>query len=78
MAKKAAERLLGTCQDITDLGGEYEDLQDNKEFCEALDGEVFKCEMCGWWCENHEASEIHADKGQLVCDECAPARDEDD
>lgn len=71
MAKKAAERLLGTCQDITDLGGEYEGLQDNKEFCEALDGEIFKCEVCGWWCDNHEASQKYAEVGQLICEECS-------
>lgn len=70
MAAKAAERLLGTCMSITDLGGGYEGLQNDKEFCEALDGEVFKCEVCGWWCENHEADGQAADDGHSICEEC--------
>jgi len=71
MAKRAAERLLGTCMSVTDLGGEFEDLQNDKEFCEALDSEVFLCEICHWWCENYEASQEHVDQGQLICEECA-------
>lgn len=76
MAAKAAERLLGTCMSITDLGGGYEGLQNDKEFCEALDGEIFKCEMYGWWCENYEASQKYAEMSQLICEDCTEYDDD--
>ena len=39
---------------------------DDRLFCELLDEMIFRCEVCGWWCDRDEESEK-----EMVCDECA-------
>ena len=70
MAHKAAEQLQGTCKSIPELGEEFEDLEDDSDFCATLDSLVFECERCNWWCEISEMSEKCADDGGWYCDEC--------
>lgn len=67
-AEVAADRLRGTAQSMADLGEEFEDLANDKVFCERLDELVFICNVCDWWCDISELSD-NGD-GELVCDEC--------
>lgn len=65
-AEDAANRLLGSCLSLHDLGSEYEELENNEAFCARLDELVFCCEGCAWW---FEASD---NKGtdELMCEDC--------
>lgn len=65
LAEQAAEQLQGTCKSIHDLGEEFEEAQNDKIFCERLDDLVFECEVCNWWCELSEMSDI-----EMTCDDC--------
>lgn len=68
-----AEQLRGQC--IEDLQQVLERLNlsrlETKEFCLAIDGEVFSCEGCGWWCEACEESESCPGH----CTDCEPDDD---
>jgi hypothetical protein len=66
MAQAAAEQLTGTCQSISDLGEEFENLENDAKFCARLDELIFCCSKCDWWCDQSEMSE----KEDWVCDEC--------
>jgi hypothetical protein len=68
LGKRAAEKLLGTCQDIPHLGDEFEEASNHMEFCDALDDAVFCCTACGWWFEQPAGS--HPQTGEWVCDDC--------
>lgn len=65
-AREAAERLQGTCNSIVSLGEEFEDLQNDAEFCVELDQLVFCCVRCDWWCALSEMS----DDEDGVCMDC--------
>lgn len=74
IAHEIAETLQGTPMS---LGNALEqigrgELENNIEFCTALDQLVFLCEGCGWWCEMSEVSTV--DDG--FCDECSPTDDD--
>lgn len=64
------DALQGTCGD---LPAEHEGLWNNRAFCDMVDGQIFRCEVCEWWCE---LSEMGSDgQSQGVCYECC--RDND-
>lgn len=56
--------LLGSAENIE--GSEYEHLLLDEDFCALLDGLIFRCEMCDWWCELSEMS-----TQDYVCIDCA-------
>lgn len=58
IARKLAEELLGTCDDLP------EEILDDPDICAMLDNQVRQCDTCGWWVETHE---INDDE---VCDQC--------
>ncbi len=65
-----AEALRGQCQEslLNVLERiELEALESDQAFCLAIDGEVFECQTCNWWCERSEES----DEEEGVCDDCA-------
>jgi hypothetical protein len=69
MARDAANHLQGTCKSVHDLGPQFEELQNNSDFCATLDSLVFCCEECEWW---HDVAEIHLDTGSgFICNDCA-------
>ena len=41
------EQLLGTCQDFSEVGVDFYDL--DKEEVECIDDAMFNCASCGWW-----------------------------
>ncbi len=65
--RELIDHLQGTClsleQACEDLGLEVDDVD-----TDLLDGEVFLCAQCGWWCEACEANE--GPDGEDVCDDC--------
>ena len=66
--------LMGSCRSI-ESDPEREHLLNNAEFCQLLDGLIFNCEVCNWWCE---LSEMAADGNQHgICTDCHD-EDEDD
>jgi hypothetical protein len=68
MGIKAAELLIGSCQDIANLGEEFEELENDAAFCDGLDERAFCCTGCGWWFE--QPAEESSDTGEWVCEEC--------
>lgn len=64
--------LRGTCksleQSLEQLGLQH--LQDDKEFHEYLDGEIFLCHVCGWWCEIYEECSEEHGLDELTCEDC--------
>lgn len=67
------ETLQGTCDSLDQvLENLYPDMvQDdiNKEEKWQMYNEIFLCPVCGWWCENSDASEEEKD-GEQVCNDC--------
>jgi len=60
--------LQGTCEGLNSfLEREAEDLIDYLPFLEYLDGHIFLCESCGWWCE---VSEMAVTEEVCICDQC--------
>lgn len=70
LAEQAAERLLGTCRSLHNLGQEFEAAQHYPAFAERLDDLVFCCSVCDWWCGHDEHHEDEGD--QFVCTDCEP------
>lgn len=71
---KIAEALRGTCDQLSSVLEQHDlmELEDDAEFLEWLDGEIFRCDDCGWWCPtDEEASEDAGREGELVCRDCA-------
>lgn len=71
--------LRGTCnsmeQVMDDLYPEMDWMVDaTKEELEGLDSEIFQCEECGWWCEQHEMCDDNS--GDWVCRDCRPGDEE--
>lgn len=67
-----ADALQGTCMSIEDgceqVGIDHDAM--TVEEHQELDGLVFLCDQCGWWCEACEANENPGGGGDL-CDDCA-------
>lgn len=55
--QQLADDLVGTADDF--------DIEDytQDELIE-LDNQIFRCECCGWWCENSENT------GDEICEDC--------
>lgn len=72
-AQLVAAHLTGTCislQTAIESVLDEDDwaLEDDLEFCLAIDDRVFCCSVCEWWCEN---SEMAREDGQgFICFEC--------
>lgn len=67
MAEIAAEKLQGTCGSLVNLGEEFEELQNDSNFCDRLDELVFECVCCNWWCG---ISEMSDNVDEWICKEC--------
>jgi len=67
------EYLKGTCESLDSgchvCGCTFDDL--SVEELQELDGEIFMCGECNWWCE---LSEANGDDGS-VCTDCHPNED---
>lgn len=62
------DSLRGSCQTLDEsLPDEMEFIDLTKEDFDQLDGEIFLCEDCGWWCEEYENT------GDNICDDCRDA-----
>jgi len=64
------QSLQGTCDTLYSALEYYEvqHLEDNLEFLQYLDSQIFLCDDCGWWCEiSEESGESDTD---LVCYDC--------
>lgn len=63
------QHLNGSCNSLTQtldlFGAEY--LEDDMEFLEYLDSEIFCCETCGWW---SELSELGHNESAQTCIDC--------
>lgn len=68
-AIEVAEAIVGTCKSLSDFA--TTDEENDLEFCNALDDEVFQCADCGWWSEISEVSE-NENNGEQVCTDCSP------
>lgn len=68
MAEEAARQLQGSSQSLANLGEEFEELQNNDEFCNRLDELVFECEQCNNWFEMSEMAEN--DEDRWICESC--------
>lgn len=67
--------LQGSCKSIPDAlpeGMYEEDLTDNE--LGILDGSIFCCETCGWWCDVSEMADGSHDWPE--CENCHCADDE--
>jgi hypothetical protein len=68
--------VVGTCTETIESAleklGLDPALEDDAAFLEAVDGEVFECTGCGWWCFQ-PASESAV--GEWVCEDCADQED---
>lgn len=62
------EELRGTCKSLHEVC--TDDELDNKFVTDAIDMELFECEVCGWWCEWSETSQKPELEGRFVCDDC--------
>lgn len=71
----AADELRGQC--MKDYVQVFEELgiPETAANCTELDGLVFRCAGCEWWCEAGEANE-NPDGGDDLCDDCASKEDE--
>lgn len=73
--QQAAEMLMGTADKSWEQVFEELGIPETTENCTELDGLVFQCAECGWWCEAGEANENPDGDGDL-CDDCAPEEDD--
>ena len=60
------EQLLGTCQDFSEVGVDFYDL--DKEEVECIDDAMFNCASCGWWFDLTDQSD--RDFEEMVCINC--------
>ena len=72
LAQKLADNLQGTCKSIDDGLRDIDREDDELTIDEhrELDGLVFECAECGWWCEAGEANENPDGSGEDLCDDC--------
>lgn len=68
-----SQALQGTCKSLAQALEEHGlgHLEDDKDFLQGLDQEVFCCSQCDWWCEMSEMSEEH----DGICTDCQPDED---
>lgn len=61
------QELSGSCDTLSPVLVFYhlEELEDNQEFLEYLDSQIFQCESCGWWCPIDEQA------FEAECQDCA-------
>ncbi|MEP1253737.1 MAG: hypothetical protein ABJI29_03205 [Alphaproteobacteria bacterium] len=71
--ERVIEYLRGTADTLSAalIAFDAEDLEDDTEFLARLDGEIFNCSQCGWWCEIDEEASDDIDSDELVCVDCA-------
>lgn len=76
-AQQVAEHLVGSCErtiesalDNLDLDPEF---QNSADFCASLDGDVFCCVGCGWWCYQPAQDQ----GGEWFCEDCVEPEEED-
>lgn len=64
------EALRGSCKTLGEILNTHdrEDLENDMNFLDYLDQEIFNCANCGWWCEISEESGI--EDGELICNDC--------
>lgn len=72
--QRLADELQGTCRSLGEtceaLGFDQDDLTQDEHM--ELDGLVFSCAQCDWWCEACEANEnVHDPDAGDLCDDCA-------
>jgi hypothetical protein len=75
---EVTDDLRGTCKSLNDVLSsiDREDLENNKEFLDALDEEIFCCDKCSWW---SEISEMAEDCGDVfICQECHDDESDDE
>lgn len=65
-----AYELQGSCQSLQNVleRHDMDGMDDDLEFCHALDRLVFCCEQCEWWFEQSEMGE--RDDDRWICREC--------
>jgi rubrerythrin len=63
------EYLKGTCKSLFEACADFEFEEEELTTGQLamIDGEIFCCEQCGWWCENSEMSE---DSDEQICEDC--------
>lgn len=66
-ADVVAAHFIGTILGESDYW-DVELLFDDLDFCREIDQLMFRCDMCGWWCEIGEMAE--GDDVQ-ICADCA-------
>lgn len=66
-AEAVSDQLIGTLISETEYW-DVELLFDDVDFCAAIDQLMFRCEMCGWWCEIGEMAD---GDGVQICEDCA-------
>lgn len=67
-AERVADRLIGTCMESIESVCEDLGIDDPDSLAEELDGLMFVCDGCGWYCS---VDELHDDTEQRLCEECA-------
>lgn len=68
--EEIAEELRGTCDSLQTVleRNDMDGMDNDAEFCAALDAIVFECTCCQWW---HEQSEMgDRDDDQWICQSC--------
>ena len=72
-ARDVAAELMGSCDSLHHVLGEHEEhLNDDQDFCDALDEMVMQCNGCGWW---NEPCMVNDDD---TCDNCEEPESDDD
>lgn len=69
-AEQVANYLVGTLGSVTSsllILDPDPELENNTDFCSHLDGMIFCCEVCDWWCDNGEMSDFFDD---MRCEGC--------
>lgn len=61
-----ADQLIGTCDSLDSVFDrlDYNEYRNNQVVLDAIDGQVFECQECSWWCEISEMT----DEG--TCQDC--------
>lgn len=76
-----AETLQGTCDTLSGvIEQEYPDMTEDdltQADHNALDNEVFLCDICGWWCEISESCNETENCGGSNCTDCCELEHEE-
>lgn len=71
------EYLQGTCNSLS-YALEWYDIEESEltsEQTSQIDGDIFNCSCCGWWCELSEEADTTM-SGEQVCEGCFDTNDE--